>query len=229
MPTELRGGPRGRGVYFLQAGEGGLVKIGYSAKIPGRVHALQATSPVQLLLRLVLPVHAGWESALHRRFAMDRRHGEWFHPSPELERFIESGGDDLKPGAPPDPDAAARRHSAKSRSFNHQALRRIRRARGYSSADLLSAALCERGVFISSGHLQRLESGRARHIKTEILVGLMALLECTADELLVRPTLLPPRETTNPLEDWVVPGQRRVSRLRAAEKRARRAPRALAV
>lgn len=83
-------------VYFVQAVNGGPIKIG-SAGFGGlgkRLATLQNGSPVLLTIRSAIRV-----SGEHRRFAFElereiqerfkkyRLHGEWFRAAPELAEF----------------------------------------------------------------------------------------------------------------------------------------------
>lgn len=72
--------PLDSGIYFVQAGNRGAIKIGYSTGISGRIRDLQVASP--MLLRL-LNVRAGtvqMEHSLQVKLAKYRVHGEWFRP-----------------------------------------------------------------------------------------------------------------------------------------------------
>lgn len=80
--------PPGERVYFVQHGDGGPIKIGWTADLPARLTDLQIASPVALR---VLGTVAGGESverALHGRFHHLRVRGEWFRPDPELLDFV---------------------------------------------------------------------------------------------------------------------------------------------
>lgn len=78
-----------RAVYFIQAVTGGLVKIGVATDPVARLAEIQRMCPVPLRILGVLPgVGQARESSLHRTFASDRQHGEWFRPSPELMRIV---------------------------------------------------------------------------------------------------------------------------------------------
>lgn len=69
------------GVYFAE--RDGLIKIGWSATPTRRALSLGAS---------LLAVHEGdmrTERTLHRVFADDREHGEWFRRSPALLTYIE--------------------------------------------------------------------------------------------------------------------------------------------
>lgn len=79
------------GVYFIQAREGGLIKIGRSDDPARRLREFQAGCPVDLVL-----LFAGRcvdfnidETELHNRFAEYRVRGEWFEPAEPILRCIE--------------------------------------------------------------------------------------------------------------------------------------------
>jgi len=75
-------------VYFLQAGEGGAVKIGLAKDARRRVALLKTGSPLPLtLIGLWADGSAEDEQALHRRFAGARVRGEWFEPVGDLIDF----------------------------------------------------------------------------------------------------------------------------------------------
>jgi hypothetical protein len=76
-------------VYFVQCAGGGPIKIGHSTSPDGRLTELQVGSPY--VLRVVATMRGGIEveRTLHRAFAKDRLHGEWFNPSRELVAFID--------------------------------------------------------------------------------------------------------------------------------------------
>lgn len=81
-------------VYFVQAGDGGPIKIGYTThKWRSRLSALQTGSPVRLGCRLVIaPATREDEQELHRHFAAYRLEGEWFEPGPMLAGFLDEWG-----------------------------------------------------------------------------------------------------------------------------------------
>lgn len=75
--------------YFVQSVDGGPVKIGFTSKHPEeRLGGLQTGSPTKLRIVGLLPVNR--ERELHKRFAKDHSHGEWFNPSKELLAFIDA-------------------------------------------------------------------------------------------------------------------------------------------
>lgn len=83
-------------VYFIV--NAGLIKIGWTLNLVGRVRDLQAMSgaPIQLLGYIcIAPAKAiALERAFHQQFATVRRHGEWFELSTKqaIELVRESGG-----------------------------------------------------------------------------------------------------------------------------------------
>lgn len=79
-------------VYFIQRGEDGPVKIGYSKNVRGRLSQLQGGMPERLRLLGVLDGGKTEEHRLHRYFAAHAISGEWFNPAPELLAFIQKNG-----------------------------------------------------------------------------------------------------------------------------------------
>lgn len=66
-------------VYFLQACQGGPVKIGHSQNVERRLAEIQPGHPFKLqVARLFENVDPAFEAWLHRRFSDLRLHGEWF-------------------------------------------------------------------------------------------------------------------------------------------------------
>ena len=68
-------------VYMLQAGGFGSVKIGTSADPLARKRQLQTSMPQKLRIVRVLEGGKDEETALHERFADQRKNGEWFDPT----------------------------------------------------------------------------------------------------------------------------------------------------
>lgn len=68
-------------VYFVQAGEGGPIKIGIGADPDERLHAMQIGNHAELFLLAAIPGTAAMERELHERFAAGRIRGEWFEAS----------------------------------------------------------------------------------------------------------------------------------------------------
>ena len=65
-------------VYFIQAGEGGPVKIGFTSYPQKRLAALQTAHYQVLSLIREVPGGSDVEAYFHRRFAARRLAGEWF-------------------------------------------------------------------------------------------------------------------------------------------------------
>lgn len=76
--------PRRGGVYFIQAGTSGPIKIGTARNAIARMEALQISCSEELRLLAFIPGDQIVERALHREFRADRMRGEWFEPSPAL-------------------------------------------------------------------------------------------------------------------------------------------------
>lgn len=75
-------------VYFIQAVQLGLVKIGFSSNVPKRLLSLKTGCPDDLVILKIIPGGQEIERVLHKKFADIRVKGEWFSPSDELMSFI---------------------------------------------------------------------------------------------------------------------------------------------
>ena len=75
-------------VYFIQAGDGGPIKIGFAKDVKRRLTKMQADNHERLRLRVVLEGDREEETRLHRQFYRCRLFGEWFHPSTNLLQYI---------------------------------------------------------------------------------------------------------------------------------------------
>jgi Meiotically up-regulated gene 113 len=75
-------------VYFIQGEITRRYKIGYSRSPLTRIELHQCGSPDRLFVRGLMVAEWSMESKIHRKFARDRVHGEWFEPSEMLEKFI---------------------------------------------------------------------------------------------------------------------------------------------
>jgi hypothetical protein len=83
--------PSSSGVYFLLCE--GRIKIGWSRCIARRVEALATAAPGRpRLVGYIASWDEGLERQLHARFAMARRHREWFAPVRALVDFFEREG-----------------------------------------------------------------------------------------------------------------------------------------
>jgi hypothetical protein len=65
-------------IYFVQSGENGPIKIGFSNRPDRRLPELQTGNPRELVLRHVIPGDTSVERQLHTRFEPARIRGEWF-------------------------------------------------------------------------------------------------------------------------------------------------------
>jgi len=79
-------------VYFIQQGDGGPIKIGYTSGLAeNRLLALQTANPYPLrLLGSIRNAGKKKESELHKLFEYSRLSGEWFEYSRELDFYIRS-------------------------------------------------------------------------------------------------------------------------------------------
>lgn len=74
-------------IYFIQAEEGGPIKIGYVTEASGvkrRLSQIQTGSSDKLVVRAVQDGGPAREKELHQRFAEWRIKGEWFRPAYEI-------------------------------------------------------------------------------------------------------------------------------------------------
>ncbi len=76
-------------IYFVQAEDGGPIKIGLAACVWCRLSSLQTGNPARLLLLATTVGDCVDEAELHSRFSRHRLRGEWFRPNPELLALIE--------------------------------------------------------------------------------------------------------------------------------------------
>ncbi|MFB8166021.1 GIY-YIG nuclease family protein [Streptomyces rubiginosohelvolus] len=70
-------------VYLIGSTDSSLVKIGWTDNPKRRLRDLQTGSPVLLQLLAVFEGGPIVEAELHRQFADQRRHGEWFDLGPD--------------------------------------------------------------------------------------------------------------------------------------------------
>ena len=83
--------PHGVGpcVYFLQAQQGGPVKIGCTHDLARGLHTLSTGSPSPLrVLAIVAGGTTDTEAELHASFTGARLQGEWFRPTEEVVEYI---------------------------------------------------------------------------------------------------------------------------------------------
>lgn len=79
-----------RRVYLLRGATTGMVKIGHSIDPAARIAGFQCGSGERLEIAVTFAGDQRLEQWLHRRFAQDRSHGEWFYPSLAIVQFIEA-------------------------------------------------------------------------------------------------------------------------------------------
>jgi len=75
-------------VYFVQGAW--LIKIGFASFPVERFASMLTGCPIPLSLLASTPGGPTLENYLHKRFAADRSHGEWFRRSPDLDAVIAS-------------------------------------------------------------------------------------------------------------------------------------------
>jgi hypothetical protein len=80
--------PRGMYVYFVQAGENGPIKIGFSTDPDRRIKALRTAMSEELIVLKVVKGGRQLEKTLHDRFSEIHRRGEWYEPTTELLEFV---------------------------------------------------------------------------------------------------------------------------------------------
>lgn len=78
-------------IYFIQEGELGPIKIGYSAKPEDRKATHKTSNPTPLHTLLVIDGDRKYEAGLHRRFRNYKVRGtkEWFYPVEPILEFVE--------------------------------------------------------------------------------------------------------------------------------------------
>ena len=77
-------------IYFIQAGQGGPVKIGFTKDemtLNGRIESLQTGNHQKLRLLWLAEGDERLERFVHRRLKAFRLNGEWFQWTPEIEEF----------------------------------------------------------------------------------------------------------------------------------------------
>lgn len=83
-------------VYFVQAGEGGRIKIGTSRNVQNRMVKMQTDTPIDLRLLAVFHGDAQREAEIHALLRSHHAIGEWFEPHIDVLEFI--GAEKAKPG-----------------------------------------------------------------------------------------------------------------------------------
>lgn len=75
-------------VYFVQAGEGGPIKIGVACNVEKRIGKMRVDNAAKLTLLGVIDGGRAEEKSLHNRFGDAWIRGEWFRPEPLLVDWI---------------------------------------------------------------------------------------------------------------------------------------------
>ena len=119
-------------VYFLQAEQGGAVKIGRTNDVERRVADIQRMSPVPLQVLAIAEGGAALETRLHQKFYDDKKHGEWFSPSEGLMAMIEyyRGNSESEQHSNRVIQMNLRAPES-SRDVIHEIMRRLRHERGF--------------------------------------------------------------------------------------------------
>jgi hypothetical protein len=78
-------------VYFVQAGVGGPIKIGWSQDVARRMAELQTANAHRLLLLGTQRGRMETEASMHAKFAHLRLEGEWFRDAPEIREHLKLG------------------------------------------------------------------------------------------------------------------------------------------
>jgi hypothetical protein len=76
------------GVYFIQVGVDGPIKIGFARNPTMRLRAIQSCNHEPTTLVGLIDGDGALEQILHDRFAKCWLRGEWFKPEPELIEFL---------------------------------------------------------------------------------------------------------------------------------------------
>lgn len=74
-------------IYFIESGN--MVKIGRTKDIEKRMSSIRTSCPFPIKLLAYVVADPDLEKRIHRDFAEDRVHGEWFNLSEKLCKFIE--------------------------------------------------------------------------------------------------------------------------------------------
>jgi len=75
-------------VYFIQSGNNGAIKIGYTKDVDRRIKELQTSNPEKLNLLLKVGAEPNDEKVMHDKFKKYCINLEWYSPSDELIKFI---------------------------------------------------------------------------------------------------------------------------------------------
>ena len=77
-------------VYFVQSGQKGPIKVGYTTQEPrDRLYAMQTGNPERLNMLAAIPGGPELESAMHVAFAGYHIEGEWFRYEGDVKRVVD--------------------------------------------------------------------------------------------------------------------------------------------
>ena len=77
-------------IYFIQIEDTGLIKIGVTGDLIGRLQSFKTLFPQKFKLLLTIKGNIKQEQQIHLKFKSLRQHGEWFYPDDQLLNFISS-------------------------------------------------------------------------------------------------------------------------------------------
>lgn len=92
MPRLVHLAPETGGIYFIQQGPGGPIKIGSASNIRKRMKSLQTGSPVALVFLGHIDGTASTEHEIHRLLRRYSLMGEWFRPDQEVLQYLRDNG-----------------------------------------------------------------------------------------------------------------------------------------
>ena len=79
-------------IYFIQQGDDGPIKIGYSTDVTERIRRMRTCSPYEIYIRLVISGNLDFEKNIHKKFKKYKMRGEWFQNTKEIREYIKSLG-----------------------------------------------------------------------------------------------------------------------------------------
>jgi hypothetical protein len=91
-------------IYFVQSGNDGPIKIGYTSDVARRINKMQCDTPHKLHVLGVLDAEQNTEKELHSRFAPFRYRAEWYNPEQEL---LDYAKEHMEPYADPNAEPSA--------------------------------------------------------------------------------------------------------------------------
>lgn len=149
-------------VYFIEAGDGGPIKIGVAGDVAKRFKALQATNPIPLRLLAIIDGGHADERRLHKRFASERLRGEWFRGDGAVRAFAVSmasaSADEIAVALapePPKPRHVRERKPKKERPASPRKRRATNSRRVYSHDEWYALFyVCDSGSVFRSGEAE---------------------------------------------------------------------------